>query len=119
METPTTEFVPVPDIGAFEGLLQESQQHPVVLFLHDPSCPISRAAHRQMTRLGGPVPLVDVRTGTQISRAIEERTGVQHESPQVILLDHGQAAWSASHYAITAQAVEVALRDTRKVSGAS
>lgn len=119
MQTTATEFVPVQDVGAFESLLQESQNHPVVLFLHDPGCPISRAAHRQMTRLGGSVPLVDVRTGTQISRAIEERTGVQHESPQVILLDHGQAAWSASHYAITAQAVDVALRDTHKVSDAS
>ena len=59
------------------------------------------------------------RHGYDLIRAIEERTGVQHESPQVILLDHGRAAWSASHYAITAQAVDVALRDTRKVSGAS
>jgi bacillithiol system protein YtxJ len=53
--------------------------------------------------------LVDVTSGQALSHAIEERTGVRHESPQVIVLRHGKATWHASHFAITARAVADAL----------
>jgi len=82
---------------------------PTALFLHDPGCPISRAAYRQMARLGDEIPLVDVRRAHGLSRVVEERSGVRHESPQVIVLRQGRAVWSASHYAITTQAVTDAL----------
>ena len=108
-----TKFVPVPDAAALDPLFAHSEDGPVVLFLHDGGCPISAAAYRQMTQLGGEVPLVDVRRGKDISRAIERRTGVRHESPQVIVLRHGQAVWSASHYAIPTDRVAAAARAAR------
>ncbi len=106
-----TRFVPIPDVAALEPLFARSGDGPVALFLHDGGCPISAAAYRQMTRLGGELGLVDVRRGKDISRAIEQRTGVRHESPQVIVLRHGRAVWSASHYAITTEVVAAAARD--------
>lgn len=94
-----------------EALRPVATAAPVLLFLHDRGCLISRIAHRQMLQLGGDIPLVDVQRVKDISRAIEARTGVRHESPQVIVLRHGQAAWSASHYAITAEAVARAAQE--------
>jgi bacillithiol system protein YtxJ len=41
---------------------------------------------------------------------MEERRS-RHESPQVIVLRQGRAIWSASHDAITAQAVATALQE--------
>ena len=106
-----TRVVPVADSAALDPLLARSQAGSVVLFLHDPGCPISRAAYRQMLRLGGEIPLVDVRRAHDVSRDVEERTGVRHESPQVIVLRQDRAVWSASHYAITTRAVADALRE--------
>ncbi len=112
-EDTATRFVPVPDVAALDPLFARSADGPVVLFLHDGGCPISAAVYRQMTRLGSEVPLVDVRRSKDISRAIEQRTGVRHESPQVIVLRHGRAVWSASHYAITTADAAAALRDAQ------
>ena len=106
-------FVPVADVAALDPLLARSHDGPVVLFLHDKGCPISRAAYRQMARLGGEIPLVDVRRAHDVSRDVEERTGVRHESPQALVLRQDRAVWSASHYAITTQAVTDALRQAR------
>jgi hypothetical protein len=39
---------------------------------------------------------------------------VRHESPQVIVLRAGRAAWSASHFRITADAVRGALDAARR-----
>jgi bacillithiol system protein YtxJ len=54
--------------------------------------------------------LVDVQRSQDLSREIERRTGIRHESPQVILLSHGRPRWSASHRHITASAIQHALR---------
>ncbi len=108
-----TRFVPVADTAALNPLFVASRAVPTILFLHDPGCPISRAAYRQMARLGDEIPLIDVRRAHGLSRAVEERTSVRHESPQVIMLWQGRAVWSASHYAITTQAVTDALRQAQ------
>ncbi len=104
------DFIPVHDAAALDEWWARSSEMPVALFLHDPGCPISAAAYRQLARLGGEVPLIDVRHAKQLSRAVEAQTGVRHESPQVIILWNGRAGWSASHHAITTEAVAAALR---------
>jgi len=47
-----------------------------------------------------------VREDRPLSLAVAERTGVEHQSPQVICLREGRACWHASHTAITARALE-------------
>lgn len=44
-----------------------------------------------------------MREDRPLSLAVEERTGVQHQSPQVICLVGGRAVANASHYDITAE----------------
>jgi len=107
---PRAHVHPIADTAALDPLFVASRAAPAILFLHDPGCPISRAAYRQMMRLDHDIPLIDVRRAHGLSRDVEERTGVRHESPQVIVLRQGRAMWSASHYAITTRAVTDALR---------
>jgi bacillithiol system protein YtxJ len=52
-----------------------------------------------------PVYLVDVIAQRLLSRDIAARLGIRHESPQAIVLRNGAAAWHASHYAVTAEAL--------------
>ena len=102
-------FVPVPDRAALDELFARSYTTPVVLFQHDPFCGGSAIAYRELARLSDEIPFIDVARSQPLSRAVAERTGIRHESPQVLVLRHGQAVWWASHSAITADAVQRVL----------
>ena len=55
------------------------------------------------------VNLIEVQTARELSREVESVTGVQHETPQVIVLRDGKAVWNASHFDVSAGAVTKAL----------
>jgi bacillithiol system protein YtxJ len=80
-----------------------------VLYKHSPICPTSGVAYEEMLafrrRSMVPVFLVDVIKHRPLSRALAERIGVVHESPQAIVLQDGVAAWHRSHYDIQADAL--------------
>jgi bacillithiol system protein YtxJ len=52
-----------------------------------------------------PAYLVDVRAHRPVSQQIAVRSGVEHESPQIIVLQRGAVVWNASHDDITAEAL--------------
>jgi bacillithiol system protein YtxJ len=70
-----------------------------------------------MSRVEREVALVVVQKARDLSREVETRTGVRHESPQALILRDGAVVWSASHWNVTADAVARAL-DENKKSGA-
>src|SRR5260370_13165040 len=97
----TARFVPLRAESAVGSLFERSHVEPVTLFQHDPYCPISHRAYRELTGVPIEVPLVDVAHDADITRAIEERTGVPHEAPHVLVLRSGRVVWSASPFPIT------------------
>jgi bacillithiol system protein YtxJ len=109
--TDTAQFQPVADLTALDHVFAQSQSGPRLLFLHDPYCGVSAEAEMEMVEVARrePVALIDVSAQKALSRAVEQRTGVRHESPQVHVLYHGETVWSASHWRITAPAVSQAL----------
>ncbi len=52
-----------------------------------------------------PAFLVDVRAQRSVSQQIAARSGVEHESPQIIVFQRGAVVWNASHDDITAEAL--------------
>jgi bacillithiol system protein YtxJ len=104
-------FNAVQDAAALEELFARSHEGPVLLFKHSNSCPISARAYSQMTGVEAPVAIVVVQQSRDLSREIEQRTGVRHETPQALVLRNGRAVWNASHFDVTAQAVEQAVRN--------
>lgn len=112
---PATEdhFVRITDTKSFEELSARSKKRPVVIFKHSLTCPISAAAYEQMAQFDGEVTLIEVQVARSLSTEIEDRLGVAHESPQVIVLNNGQVVWSASHFKITAEAVAKAVREAK------
>jgi len=104
-------FIRVNDIHALADLISASKLRPVVVFKHSLTCGVSDAAYRELTAFGGEVALVEVQTSREVSREIEKRTGVTHESPQVILLRNGEVVWTASHFAVKADAVAAAVAE--------
>ena len=104
-------FVKITDAGSFEDVVGRSKEHPVVIFKHSLTCPISAGAYEQMAEFEGEVALIEVQRARELSTEIENRLGVAHESPQVIVLRNGQVVWSASHFRITADAVTEAVHE--------
>ncbi len=58
----------------------------------------------------GEIVLIDVRHFPRLGREVATRTGVRHESPQVIVLRDGEAVWAADHRDIATEEIEEALR---------
>jgi bacillithiol system protein YtxJ len=78
-----------------------------LLFKHSPTCPVSAAAFAEYERWARAHPdfasgWIDVVQERALARAVAERTGIRHESPQALLLAAGEPRWHAAHHAITA-----------------
>ncbi len=121
-----------PDLTSLEHvdelhrLIDESQSRPVLLFKHSHSCGASlealdelvahlndRGPERSAPRDSRPLQyaMVTVQTHRAISNAVARRLGVRHETPQALLIRDGRVVWSASHFRVTAAAVENAIRN--------
>lgn len=84
-----------------------------LLFKHSPTCPASTAAFREYERFarahpGVPTGWIEVVEERPLARAVAERTGVRHESPQALWLVRGVPRWNASHSAIRLASLEAA-----------
>lgn len=108
------------DPAAAAGLLQGDA--PRLVFKHSPTCGISEQAYTEVSLFVDahpdlPVLLVDVLAQRALSRQLAVELGVEHESPQVILVANGVPLWHASHRKVTVQAIEHAAgmgRGTRR-----
>ena len=103
----------------FEELLQNSHTRPVLLLKHSSSCLASARAWRQFKQFAEQeihpeywrVLVIEQRP---LSKEIARRTGVVHESPQVLLFQNGLVIWHASHGRINAKALQEGLRSRQK-----
>ena len=79
-----------------DAAFEASNSAPVVIFKHSATCPFSARAQEQVANAKHDVNVYVhvVQYGMELSEAIAERTGVEHASPQAIILDKGQAVWS-------------------------
>src|SRR4051794_12087201 len=102
----------LPELDSIEACARVMKEEIVVLFKHSPTCPVSWMAQREVMQYRAaqseiPVYLISVRRRRDVSRYIEEKTGIQHESPQLIVLRKGEVIASASHDEVTADAISV------------
>jgi bacillithiol system protein YtxJ len=104
-----SEFGLIEDTESLDEAFLRSNEHPVVIFKHSNTCPISSGAYGEMVQVSIPVSVVVVQKSRSISEEIVARTGVRHESPQIIVVRNGVPVWTASHWNITAEAVHAAV----------
>ena len=89
-----------------------AQEKPIVLFKHSTRCSISAMALRSFQHewkqedTTMELYLLDLIAFRSISNEIAERTGVQHQSPQVIVLFQGKILYHASHESINASKIQ-------------
>ena len=105
---------PEPERGGF-NLEQMAHLERAVVFKHSRSCPVSWRADRevqQFSRLHPEVPVfkVVVQQDRDLSRRVADWTGVEHASPQVIVLRRGEVSSSESHEGVTAEFLDSAVK---------
>jgi bacillithiol system protein YtxJ len=110
-ENTKTQFKRLESAEELSRLFELSNEKPIVLFKHSTMCPLSADAYQEMSRFENEINLVIVQIARPISNEIESRTGIRHESPQVIILRNGNVAWHASHFKITTQSVTQAFQE--------
>ncbi|MCA1585956.1 MAG: bacillithiol system redox-active protein YtxJ [Acidobacteria bacterium] len=109
------ELTPMDSIDALEAALQESFTRPVLILKHSRACGLSAQAFEEVKSWLGlagsdrPSYLITVQTGRAIAREVTERFGIRHESPQALVVREGRVTWHASHFRVTASAIEKAL----------
>jgi bacillithiol system protein YtxJ len=98
-----------------EASLDAAFAAPLFLLLkHSPICPISNGVRLEVEAFVGDHPdlqvgVVDVVGERTVSNAVAARTGIQHESPQALLLKAGAVVWHENHWRITAARLTEAL----------
>ncbi len=103
-------------ISQLDDLKALSYTQPVLIFKHSTRCSISRMVLRQFEQDFGQYQntiqpyFLDLLVYRDISNEIAQVFGVVHQSPQVVLLQNGQAVYSASHENIDATVLVSQLR---------
>ena len=95
----------------FEALLTASERGRVAVFKHSTTCPLSSLAKNRVDRaladgtLDLPVYYLDLLRYRGVSALVADELGVRHESPQLIVVDRGEAVYHTSHLAIDPAAI--------------
>ena len=117
------DLTPLEHEDELHRLLAESEERPVLLFKHSYTCGVSMEALDELVahmndRTGTHKPersapqyaMVTVQTHRAVSNAVAQKLGIRHETPQALLIRDGRVVWSASHFRVTAAAVDAAIR---------
>lgn len=100
--------------GQLENIVKESREYPhgVLIFKHSTRCAISSMAYQRLNRNWKmaeedlPVYYLDILRHRDISGAVAEKFGIQHESPQALLIKDGECVYNSSHSAIQPEVIE-------------
>ena len=81
-----------------------------ILYKHSPTCGVCLAALQEVEAFmrehpDADVSAVDVLEQRDLSRDLAARSGIRHESPQILIIRSGITLWNESHYGITAEAL--------------
>lgn len=87
---------------------EESKNAPVVIFKHSTRCSTSAVAHDRLGRKWNAAQHPDVKIYyldliqyREVSNEIASRYGIEHQSPQVLVIENGVCVYNASHLSIS------------------
>jgi bacillithiol system protein YtxJ len=95
------------DIAQLDAIDLASQRSPVLIFKHSTRCNISSAALARLERAWTAADdqahtayHLDLIRHRDVSNAIAQRYGVEHASPQVLVIRNGRSVYTESHFGI-------------------
>ena len=92
-------------LESIDGFIQASRNDTVLAFKNSSICPISSAARHELEswareNSSPDVYMVTVQERRDLSNELSARLGVEHETPQVILVRDGKPLCVLNHYSI-------------------
>jgi bacillithiol system protein YtxJ len=94
------------DNAQLAQIKQESAEQPVLIFKHSTRCSISSTAMSRLERnwsdsVGIKPYYLDLISFRSMSGQVADEFGVDHQSPQVLLIQNGECIYDASHFEIS------------------
>lgn len=112
-------WIELADLKQLDDVVAESRKQPVIIYKHSTRCNISRTALDRLDRnwdvtIAGDTRryFLDLIAYRHISNEIAERFGVEHESPQVLVISDGKSVADMSHFAIEFEALKTHLKSS-------
>ena len=98
----------IDSINQFDQLVESEASF--FLLKHSTTCPISQAGYNEFDKFekngNENCYILIIQESRDVSNYIAEKFHIKHESPQAILFVNSNVAWHASHFKITAKAME-------------
>lgn len=101
-------WIELTDTEQLDAVDRASQDRPVLIFKHSTRCSISRAALQRLERswtsandASTTVYFLDLLRYRPLSNAIAQRYGIEHESPQALVIKNGKCVDVSAHFGIT------------------
>ena len=101
-------WTPLTKTSQLEEVDARSAEKPVLIFKHSTRCNISSAALGRLERAWTEADdaahttyFLDLLKHRDISDAIAARYGVEHESPQALVINNGECVEQSAHFGIT------------------
>ncbi len=116
-----TNYQELTSLAALDALLLASHQQPVLFFKHSNTCPISTRAYGEFEKYLASAAsaavkhaLIVVQTARAVSDHLAALTGVEHESPQAIIVRDGKAVWDESHFQLKCEVLAAAVSQAQQ-----
>ncbi len=98
-------WIPLQNEAQIDEIVSKSSQKPQVIFKHSTRCSISSMAKNRLDKKNAPEGIdfyyLDLIQFRKISNKIAVDFNVTHQSPQVLIIDHGICIYDESHSGIT------------------
>lgn len=96
------DWIPLQTLEQLDVIVQVSYEKPILIFKHSTRCSISRFALKRFENefdLQGKLNLyyLDLLNFRTISNEIASKFGIQHQSPQALLIREGKVVYHDSH----------------------
>lgn len=108
------QFIPLEQEEQLEEIKKATGYN--VIFKHNTTCPISKGVRREFEEDADLLPEVksayflDLLAHRDLSDAIANQFGVEHQSPQLLLIKDGKCTYNEALYDISAQATADAMK---------
>jgi bacillithiol system protein YtxJ len=106
-------------VAEVDHIFDAREPTPVVVLKHSLACPLSAmvwSAYEAFLATRNPgedvrYTVVEIQNAPEVSAEIARRSGIKHESPQVLLLVRGKVVWSANHWSISEESLAAAVAE--------
>ncbi|MEO6893952.1 MAG: bacillithiol system redox-active protein YtxJ [Ginsengibacter sp.] len=107
-------WIPLEDEKQLDEIIASSNTIPQVIFKHSTRCGTSKMVKNRLDRNEAPSGinfyLLDLFKYRKISNKVASEFAVQHQSPQVLIINNGKCTYDESHSAIVFDDIEEAAK---------